>query len=237
MLQESNAQQYKKEYAEFIDHAAHDLDAPLRKLGVLIERLTQKLGPDQSKEVEGYVQRIHSQLAGMRSIIDSLSGLSHVSAGLEQVESFPVERVIEEAWLELKETVNETGATIHTVKGSLPMVTGDKEQYRTLFRELFSNALKFRKKEETPKIEIDAVAVEDSWQFTVADNGIGFRQEDAEKIFKPFVQLQGKSESGGNGIGLAMCKAITDNHRGTIFATSTEYGGTRIIFILPQTIN
>jgi signal transduction histidine kinase len=80
-------------------------------------------------------------------------------------------------------------------------------------------------------------AEKDYFQFTVSDNGIGFKQEDAEKIFGPFVQLHGKSAFSGNGIGLALCKRIINNHRGIIFAKSTEDAGTRIIFTLPQTIN
>lgn len=250
MSQGNNESQYKKEYAEFIDLAAHDLDAPLRKMGVLVERLTQKLGAEQSKEVEGYVQRINAQLSDMRSVIDSLSALSHLNAGLGKTESSPVESVVEEAWWGLKQKVNDHEATIHTVGSSLPVLEGDREQYRRLFHELFTNSLRFRKKDETPRVEIYAspLSTEEKkafgldggkayFQLTVSDNGIGFRQEDAEKIFKPFVQLQGKSAFGGNGIGLAICKRIIDNHRGIIFAKSAEEAGARIIFILPQTIN
>jgi signal transduction histidine kinase len=250
MRQDNNEEQYKKEYAEFIDLAAHDLDAPLRKLGVLIERLTQKLGPDQSKEVGDYVQRINGQLAGMRSMIDGLTNLSHVNTGLGTTGTCPIEPVIEEAWWELKQQVNEAEATIHTSGAALPELECDREQYKQLFHELFSNSLRFRKKDETPRIEIyasplspeekKAFGLEPSkpyFQLTVADNGIGFRQEDAEKVFKPFVQLHGKSAFPGNGIGLAICKRIIDNHRGIIFARSAEDAGARFIFILPQTIN
>jgi signal transduction histidine kinase len=250
MAQGNNEQQYKKEYAEFIDHAAHDLDAPLRKVAVLIERLTQKLDADQSKEVQGYVQRIHAQLSGMRSMIDSLADLSRISAGPGKIESFPVESIVEEAWWGLKQQVNDNHATIHTTGASLPVVEADREQYKRLFCELFSNSLRFRKKEETPRIEIysSPLSMEEKkafglapgkqyFQLTVSDNGIGFRQEDAEKIFKPFVQLHGKSAFSGNGIGLALCKRIIENHRGIIFAKSAEDAGARFIFILPQTIN
>ena len=119
-----------------------------------------------------------------------------------------------------------------------------------LFRQLFDNALRFRKKDQAPRVEVVAArlgpeektalgvqGVKEWWQFTVSDNGIGFTQEDAEKIFKPFVQLHGKSAFQGNGIGLALCRRIIDNHEGIIFAKSTQDAGTRIIFILPQTIN
>ena len=250
MAQGNNEQLYKKEYAEFIDHAAHDLDAPLRKLTVLIERLTQKLGPEQSKDVADYVQRINAQLSGMRSMVDGLSALSHTSAGAGPTGPHAVESVIEEAWWELKQPVNEAGATIHSTGASLPVLDGDREQLKRLFHELFSNSLRFRKKDETARIEVYASPLSQEekkafgldpanayFQLTVEDNGIGFAQEDAEKIFKPFVQLHGKSAFSGNGIGLAICKRIIDNHRGIIFAKSAEDAGARFIFILPQTIN
>jgi light-regulated signal transduction histidine kinase (bacteriophytochrome) len=242
-------EQYKKDYAEFIDLAAHDLDAPLRKLTVLVDRLTQKIGKDLDKDAQGYVQRINSSIAGMRSMIDSLMKYSHLNAATLNIESCPMEAIVEEAWWELKRVVNDTGATIHK-QSALPELEGDREQYRMLFLQLFDNALRFRKADQAPKVQVYAskltkeektvLGVNDStewYQFTVEDNGIGFQQPDAEKIFKPFVQLHGKSAFQGNGIGLALSKRIIDNLEGTIFAKSTPDAGTRIIFILPQTIN
>lgn len=250
MSQLKNEQQYKKEYAEFIDLAAHDLDAPLRKVTLLVERLVQKLNSEQANEVQTYIQRINAQLSDMRSLIDGLSNLSRLGTGPGKTESCSVEAIIEEAWWELKQHVNDNSATIHTVGGSLPGLEGNKEQLKQLFHELFSNSLRFRKQDEAPRIDIYAAPLTQEegkafdlppgtqyFQFTVSDNGTGFRQEDAEKIFKPFVQLHGKSAFSGNGIGLALCKRIIENHRGIIFAKSAEDAGSRIIFILPQTIN
>ena len=69
----------------------------------------------------------------------------------------------------------------------------------------------------------------------ISDNGIGILPEDTEKIFSPFVRLNGKSEFAGNGIGLAISKKIVDNHQGILYAEKKEDEGARFILIIPQT--
>jgi signal transduction histidine kinase len=119
-----------------------------------------------------------------------------------------------------------------------------------LFRNLLENAIRFSKKDNPPDIQVSAQAVTGKeknsyglqkdtnyFKITCSDNGIGFRQEYAEKIFRPFVRLHGKSEFPGNGIGLALVRSIVDNHRGIIYAESAENEGARFILLLPQTID
>ena len=136
---------------------------------------------------------------------------------------------------------------ISIVTSSLPVIEGDSLQYKQLFRNILVNAIRFSKKDILPVVEIKSEPTgreevkkfnldEDKVYFriTVSDNGIGFRQEYAEVIFNPFVRLNGKSEYPGNGIGLAICKKIVENHRGIIYAEGDENTGTRFVIILPQ---
>jgi len=255
---------YKEEYAEFIDIAAHNLDAPLRKLSVLIERLTasdpdknrdeknrdnsQKSHPDNYREREAYITRIRTALDDMRSLIDSLATLSRVTTASLKIENAPLETIVEHEWRELKMMTRDKFAILTT--SSLPVITGDALQYRHLFREMLENAMRFSRKDKRLEINISAQPLSgkekstyglpggtEYYKIICKDNGIGFRQEYAEKIFRPFVRLHGKSEFPGNGIGLALCRSIVDNHRGVIYAESQENEGARFIILLPQTVN
>jgi signal transduction histidine kinase len=244
---------YKEEYAEFIDIAAHNLDAPLRKLSVLIERLTTKQHPDNNKdatadEQQAYITRIRTALDDMRSLIDSLATLSRVTTASLKIENAPLETIVEHEWRELKMMTRDKFAILTT--SSLPVIAGDALQYRHLFREMLENAMRFSRKDKRLEINISAQPLSgkekstyglpggtEYYKIICKDNGIGFRQEYAEKIFRPFVRLHGKSEFPGNGIGLALCRSIVDNHRGVIYAESQENEGPRFIILLPQTVN
>jgi light-regulated signal transduction histidine kinase (bacteriophytochrome) len=239
---------YKEEYAEFIDIAAHNLDAPLRKLSVLIERLTNKQDSGKEEEQQAYITRIRTALDDMRSLIDSLATLSRVTTASLKIENAPLETIVEHEWRELKMMTRDKFAILTT--SSLPVITGDALQYRHLFREMLENAMRFSRKDKRLEINISAQPLSgkekstyglpggtEYYKIICKDNGIGFRQEYAEKIFRPFVRLHGKSEFPGNGIGLALCRSIVDNHRGVIYAESQENEGARFIILLPQTVN
>jgi signal transduction histidine kinase len=250
-------ERYKEEYAEFIDIAAHNLDAPLRKLSVLVERLTiKKINPDKNandpdsnrEELQGYTTRIKTALDDMRSLIDSLATLSRVTTASLRADTCPLETIVEHEWRELKMLSKDKFALLTTA--TLPVIEGDPVQYRHLFRELLENAMRFSRKDRRVEIHVGAQQMTgkekasfglpttvDFYKIVCKDNGIGFKPEYAEKIFRPFVRLHGKSEYAGNGIGLALCRSIVDNHRGVIYAESQENEGARFIILLPQTVN
>ncbi|HKZ65211.1 MAG TPA: ATP-binding protein [Chitinophagaceae bacterium] len=241
-VNDKSASDYQKDYAEFIELAVHDLDAPLRKLSVLIDKMTAKIDP--VNDIYDYTTRIQACLSDMRSMIDSLSTLAGLAGVKTQHNSCDIEKIVREAIYDLqKEKQNK----IVIVSSSLPAIHGDCEQYKQLIRNLLLNAIRFSKKDILPAIEIKSELVKTEeikkfnleqnkvyFKITIADNGIGFRQEYAEIIFNPFVRLNGKSEYPGNGIGLAICKKIVENHHGIIYAEGDENKGARIILILPQ---
>lgn len=128
----------------------------------------------------------------------------------------------------------------------MPRIRGDKSQLEQLFLNLISNALKFQPVDVTPIIHIEChdltsdeqstLLKSDEYQWvkiTVTDNGIGFEQSFAEKIFAPFQRLHGRSEYKGTGIGLAVCRRIVERHNGTIAATSETGKGAKFDIILP----
>jgi signal transduction histidine kinase len=239
---------HKDQYMDFIELAVHDLDAPLRKLNVFVDRLADKYADKTELEAKGYMRRIGGCVSEMRSLIDSLAMLARLKADEEKFVPCDTRMIAEEVIRELQEVIRDT-KTIVTLT-DLPVLNGDVSQYGILFRLLLENAIKFTIKDEPPVIEIssrelsrdekehDGLAVEETYfRISIADNGIGLDTENKQKIFDPLVRLHGKSEFAGNGLGLAMCKRIVDNHRGRIYAESKEQSGARFILIMPANPN
>ena len=94
--------------------------------------------------------------------------------------------------------------------GRLPTISADALQMRQLMQNLISNALKFRRPEIRPEIEIDATTTGSRVTITVRDNGIGFDPQYGARIFRVFERLHGRSEYPGTGIGLALCRKIAE---------------------------
>ncbi len=232
------------EYAEFIELAGHDLDSPLRKLSMLVDRITSKYENTVDEDTLGYVQRARACLSDMRSMIENLSLLARLGNTTRKTGSCDLDSITRAALKDLQEPGSEEKILIST--GSLPIVTGDAGQYRQLFVGLLDNAFKFRKKETVAAVEIVSEETTNKekqlwglspgklyYKIIISDNGIGFRQEHNERIFLPFVRLNGKSEYPGNGIGLAISRKIVENHCGIIHAEGKENFGARFILFLP----
>jgi light-regulated signal transduction histidine kinase (bacteriophytochrome) len=238
---------YKKNYSEFIDIAVHDLQAPLRKLSVLIDRLTTKYTEVSQNDIQAqeWLIRINGCITDMRSLIDGLSELAGVTADTMKWGPCDISEVVKEVLLELDPEIKEKKAVI--IESPLPIIEGDEIQLKQLFKNVLENAIRFSKKNISPEIDIrwykltdeekNISALEQTKQYhkiEISDNGIGFRQEYVQKIFQPFVRLNGKSAFAGNGLGLAVCKRIVDNHQGILFAESMDTGS-RFTLIIPET--
>jgi signal transduction histidine kinase len=234
---------YKKRYDEFVSLAVHDLDSPLRKLGVFIEKLSDSLTPG-STDTSVYIKRINSCLQEMRSLVSSLSELDSIDSSKGYI-SCNIAAIVQDVLRDLAFVIKEKNATIEFT--SLPVVLGDPEQYHLLFKKLLENSLKFSNPEVPLRINLYSEELKageqdeagsgknsNCYRIIIQDNGIGFTQEDAGKIFEPFNRLHGKSAYPGNGLGLAIAKRIVENHKGRIFAEGDEYAGSRFILIIPQ---
>ncbi len=245
--QNKTAINYQKDYAEFIDIAAHDLDAPLRKLALLLERLAHKNKTEPGSDLQDYLNRIQTSLTEMRSLVDSLARLSALNSKPGTKVNCDINSIVGEIIHGLQQTNQDK--KISVTLSALPVLEGDKIQYRQLFQNLLQNAVRYSKKDLPPEIRISAAPLsfveiqhlglpdDKAWhKITVKDNGIGFNQEYAEKIFRPFVRLHGKSEYPGTGMGLAICKKITENHGGTISCEGIENKGATFTLILPQSL-
>jgi light-regulated signal transduction histidine kinase (bacteriophytochrome) len=234
-----------KELEEFAYIASHDLQEPLRKITSFSERLKEKLPANLEPDVQLYLNRMLAATDNMRTLIDNLLEFSRTSRSSEPFIRIDLNNILSEVKADLELKIEETGALIDSER--LPVIDAIPMQMRQLFNNLFTNAIKFRKPDQPPRISIKCRQLNEEekeaqhlrtnipyFEITVSDKGIGFDQEYASKIFQIFQRLHGKAEYPGSGIGLAICKKIVDNHMGQIHARGELGTGAEFIFTLPE---
>jgi signal transduction histidine kinase len=131
-------------------------------------------------------------------------------------------------------------------RSSLPVVRGEPFQLHQLFENLISNSVKYHKDGIPVHIRISCAEAEvissqvhpetRYLKISVSDNGIGFEQQYAGKIFEIFQRLHGQMSYSGTGIGLAICKKIAENHGGFIRASGHQGQGATFDVYFPQTM-
>lgn len=233
-LEESN-----RDLLEFAQVASHDLREPLRKVAAFSERIERKLGDTLDPKVRDYMNRMNAAVGRMQDLIDDLLTLSRVNTCAGEIVSTDLGDVVSATLSDLEIAIRESEAVIDV--GPLPTLPVDSSQIGQLFQNLIANALKFRQAETTPEISIracltraiDGSGETESYDITVADNGIGFEQEFASKIFAPFQRLHGRSHFAGSGVGLSVCRRIAERHHGKIWATAEPGAGASFTFRLP----
>ncbi len=228
-----------RELQDFAYVASHDLQEPLRKIQIFGERLQAKYGDILGDTGRDYLARMDSAARRMKLLIDDLLTFSRVTTGARPFSAINLSEVVEGVLQDLEARITETGATI-TVD-ELPTIEADPMQMRQLFQNLLGNALKFHRQGVPPEISIRSNCdpktgeARPMCRITIADNGIGFEQEYADRIFGVFQRLHARAEFEGTGVGLALCRKIVERHQGSIRAESTPGEGSRFIVTLPQT--
>ena len=225
--------------------ASHDLQEPLRKIETFISRLHDKDYPKLSDSGKQYMERIQFSAARMRKLINDLLQFSRTTRAEQIFETADLNVIMKEALEELQHPIQEKNAKIEFQK--LPSLRVVPFQIQQLFINLIGNSLKYSKTDEAPYIKINVELVgsknEDQipttekksfYKITFKDNGIGFEQQYAEKIFTLFNRLHGKMEFEGTGIGLAICRKIVENHKGYIFAKGLPGKGSVFTVFLPE---
>jgi signal transduction histidine kinase len=220
---------------------SHDLQEPLRKIQTFINLLYENL--KDKNAVEKYYDKILSTAQKMSRLILDVNNLTKIDAELIKNDVIDLNEVISEVKNDFELLIAEKKAIFEVDK--LPVIRGSKLHIYRLFLDLISNSLKFNKRNPVIRIKSKKLSGEEVSKFqmldkkktyfeiVVSDNGIGFDQKHASQIFTMFQQLNVKSEYGGTGMGLALCKKIVENHQGEIFAVSKVNKGTEMHIILP----
>lgn len=234
-----------KELIAFNYVASHDLQEPLRKIQTFVSRLSEKEYDNLSDSGKEFMTRINNSVERMRILIDDLLQYSRTTKTEKVFENIDLNDLLENSKTDLLQAIEEKNAVIQSEK--LPELTVIPFQIQQLFDNIIGNSLKYCKTDTTPKIKITCKKVtaaeeplipknskEKFYKITFKDNGIGFEQEYAEKIFVLFNRLHNKNQYAGTGIGLAICKKIVENHKGFIFAKSKTNAGATFTIYLPE---
>lgn len=230
-----------RELEEFAFVASHDLQEPLRKIQAFSDRLETMFKDELGEKGIDYIGRMKNAAQRMSNLINDLLEFSRIATRGKEFADTSLNEVVTDVLSDLEIAIKESNAQIDVE--DLPVIQADKSQMQQLFLNLLSNAVKFRRANVNPHIKIsyqheDIFSADHnthlSFQIiTITDNGIGFSQDYADKIFVPFQRLHGRSEYKGTGIGLSVCRRIVERHGGTITAQSKDGEGATFIIKLP----
>jgi PAS domain S-box-containing protein len=240
---QSNEELKKKnaDLEQFAYVASHDLQEPLRKIQLFIDRALN--GLDSSTELVRSLEKIRLAAQRMTRLIRDVLEYSKLSRVEESFVDTDLNLILEYIKSDFELLIAEKNAIIESDK--LPVILGNRLQLHQLFANLINNGLKFNK--ETPHIQVRVqnITVEDLAKFTLPinkryvkvdfiDNGIGFDLRYKDKLFTIFQRLNPRDQYEGTGIGLALCKKIVDNHHGHIEVVSAPDKGSIFSIILPS---
>jgi len=227
---------------QFIHVVSHDIKEPLRK----ILTYTAHLGNARTELfTDGEIRNlkvINVSALRLNSLVDDLVKYAFSATVDQNNAPIALRKVVQEVTDDLEITIAEYEAEIKA--GQLPIINASKVQMRQLFANLISNAIKYSRENVSPTITItsetvpneDRVSEIREWhKITLKDNGIGMEPSHLNKIFTIFQRLHLRNEYSGNGIGLAICKKIMENHHGKIEVESAINEGSTFSLYFPIT--
>lgn len=224
-------EQSNRELEDFAYVASHDLQEPLRKIQAFGDLLESKHAAALPPQARDYINRMRNAAKRMQVLINDLLTFSRVTTKGQPFVTVSLDEIAHEVAHDLEVRLHDAGGHIYI--GELPSIEADPLQMRQLLQNLAGNALKFHRPGVPPLVRIDAAVSDSRCRITVDDNGIGFDEKYAERIFTMFERLHGRGEYEGTGIGLAICRRIAERHGGTIEARSKPGEGATFTVTLP----
>lgn len=223
------------ELQKFASVASHDLQEPLRKITTFGALLSKDCGPLLGERGQKYLGKITASAFRMQTLIEEILDFSQLRNHQIVFKKVDLNEVLHRVRSDMEVVIQSANA--HITVGPLPIIEGNASQLGQLFQNLLSNALKFHRPGEQPVMEIRGQILPKenppSCRITFRDEGIGFDENYLEEIFQLFQRLHGRTDFEGTGIGLAICKRVVENHRGSITALSSPGKGATFIVTLP----
>jgi PAS domain S-box-containing protein len=229
-LQNSN-----EDLQQFAHVASHDLKEPVRKIKTFAGRLSKEYADEMPDKARIFLKKIEGATDRMFKMIEGVLSYSTIDAGGDAFAPVDMNKLIDNIEEDIEILLEQKQALIK--RSGLPVIEGIPVLLYQLFYNLITNSLKFAKPGEAPVIEITGQTIRsgnrDYLNILFRDNGIGFDQEHAERIFNTFTRLHSKDEFEGTGLGLALCRKIVERHGGTISATGIRDGGAVFNILIP----
>jgi signal transduction histidine kinase len=219
------------ELEQFAYVASHDLQAPLATIASYAQLLEKRYKDQLDSQANKFIGNIVQGCMRMQTLIDDLLEYSRVGRSQKPFKPTNCNQVVEQALANLQAVIRDTKAVVSYRE--LPVVAGDSSQLVQLFQNLVGNAIKYRQ-DARPAVCISACKQQDSWLFSVSDNGIGIALQHQERIFQIFQRLHTQKEYSGTGIGLAICQKIVERHGGRIWVESEPDQGSSFHFTLNE---
>ena len=219
------------ELEQFAYVASHDLQEPLRMITSFLTQLEKKYADALDEKAKEYIFYAVDGAKRMRHIILDLLEYSRVGKSNDKISAIDINEIVSDFEVLHSKQIEELNAVI--VKKNLPVLKNYKTPIRQLFQNIISNGLKYHRKDIKPEIVIEAVSLNDSWMFTISDNGIGIDKQYFSKIFEIFQRLHNKDEYSGTGIGLSISQKIIDKLGGKIWLESEIGKGSSFHFTIP----
>lgn len=218
-----------KELQEFAYIAAHDLKAPLRGIATLADWIATDCAESFDEQGKKQVQMLIDKVKQMSSLIDGIlkySKAGNTTRGRQEVD-------LNEVVSDIIKQIDPSKNVEITIDNELPTLAYEKTHILQIFQNLLTNAVKFMDKPDG-QINIGCVIQDDSWKFSISDNGPGIEQKHCDRIFKMFQTLSPQSNSESTGIGLAIVKKIIEVNGGQVWVESEPGNGSTFFFTLPQ---
>jgi ligand-binding sensor domain-containing protein/signal transduction histidine kinase len=220
-----------RELEQFAYVASHDMQEPLRTISSFVDMLNAQYKDRFDEKAQKYMTYIVQASDRMKVLINDLLEYSRIGRKREAAE-VDLNQIVNAVLQDLNKAITDAGAVIEVEE--LPLITAYPTEIKQLFQNLIINAIKFRKKDSSPKITVAAKRKDGVWKFMVRDNGIGIDPQHADRIFVIFQRLHTRNEYEGSGIGLSHCKKIAELHKGRIWVESTPGEGSTFFFTVKE---
>jgi nitrogen fixation negative regulator NifL len=216
---------------QFAYVASHDLQEPLRTVSNYVELLGARYRGRLDVTADRFIQAASGAALRMQRLVEDLLLFSRAGRSDRLLVPINLPHVLEGVLKNLTARIEETGATIS--HSSLPVLTADPGQLSQVLQNLIENALKYRRHDVRPMVDISAEHRELEWVIAVRDNGIGIEPRHFKQIFQLFKRLHRKDNYPGTGIGLPVCQKIVERHGGRIWVESARGQGSTFYFTIP----
>ena len=222
-----------QELEQFAYVSSHDLQEPLRTIASFTQLLERRYKGKLDPDADEFMDYIVDAAVRMKQQIQDLLEYSRITTAGGEFGQVSVDSILNQAIANLKSAIDKNNAEI--TYDSLPDVIADGDQLRRVFQNIIGNAIKYRKLDEPPKINISYQIDEQNneYVFSISDNGIGIEEQYLDRIFKIFQRLHTIEDYKGTGIGLAVVKRVIERHGGRIWAESEPGKGSTFCFTIP----